>query len=105
LIVSSATADRISAAMTIRRIYRSTLKGIKQPIDLYEVIPRAGQKFSSDHYKTFNQALIAFEANDWQKSIRLLSELQVTGAIMDPAVTFLKSRATEKATEDAVAIR
>jgi class 3 adenylate cyclase len=105
LIVSSATADRISAAMTIRRIYRSTLKGIKQPIDLYEVIPRAGQKFSSDHYKTFNQALIAFEANDWQKSIRLLSELQVTGAIMDPAVTFLKSRATEKATQDAVAIR
>ena len=93
LIVSATTADRISAAIDTRRIFRSQLKGIQQPVDLFEIIPKSTVPLTPEHYEKYDKALIAYEANDFQKTIVILTELQSNQTQRDPVADFLLGQA------------
>lgn len=96
LIVSAATADRISAALTVRRICRSQLKGIQQPIDLFEAIPEGSEKLSSDHFRKYDAALSAFESEEFQRTIDLLMDLQARSPTDDPVTNYLLRQAEDR---------
>ncbi len=96
LIVSSATADRIAVAMAVRKIYRTQLKGIQQPIDLFEVIPAGRNQLPTDHDQKYSAALAAFESGDFQNTVALLSDLQSSSTVDDPVINFLLSKAKDR---------
>ena len=99
MIVSATTAERISAAIPVRRIGKSQLKGIQQPIELFEAITTASQTLSPEYVARYEQAQNAFDSNDFQQAIQLLTDLKSKRSAKDPVADFLLSQAKVRAND------
>jgi adenylate cyclase len=61
----------------VRRLARVRPLGLTQPLDVYELLPPAGEQpeITDSHLAAYAAALAAFEARDWNESLRLLHEV------------------------------
>ena len=103
LIVSAATAERISAAILVRKICESQLKGIQQPVELFEAITVESQILLPDYLAEYERAQTAYDVGNFQQAIQLLTELKSNRSVEDPVVDFLLGRAKAHAHEPAQA--
>ena len=103
LIVSAATAERISAAILVRKICESQLKGIQQPVELFEAITVESQILLPDYLAEYKRAQTAYDVGNFQQAIQLLTELKSNRSVEDPVVDFLLGRAKAHAHEPAQA--
>ena len=103
LIVSADVAEKISAAITVRKICKSQLKGIQQPVELFEAITAESRTSSPEYLVAYERAQTAYDAGNFQQAIQLLTELESNRSVKDPVVNFLLSRAKAHAHEPAQA--
>ena len=101
--MSAATAERISAAILVRKICESQLKGIQQPVELFEAITAESRTSSPEYLVAYERAQTAYDAGNFQQAIQLLTELESNRSVKDPVVNFLLSRAKAHAHEPAQA--
>lgn len=97
LIVSAATAERISAAIPVRGICRSQLKGIQQPIELFEALTNESKQLSPEYIAAYAQAQAAFDAERFQQATQLLTNLKSKQTVTDPVVDYLLGQAKVRA--------
>ncbi len=97
LLVSAATAQRISGAIPVRKIGRSVLKGIQQPIELFQALPLGTPTFSPDYLSAYQRAQAEFDANNFHQAIKLLNDLKSKRSQRDPAVEYLLGQAQDQA--------
>lgn len=97
LIVSAATAQRISLVAPVRKICHSELKGIKQPVELYEALDTEYQTFSPQYLAAYERAQTAFDTDNFQQAIGLLNELKSNRPEPDPVVDYLLAQAKSRA--------
>ena len=93
LIVSAAVAEEISVAIPVRKICNSQLKGIQQPVELFEVTTAESRTSSPEYLAAYERAQTAYDAGNFQQAIQLLKELKSNPSMNDPVVDFLLVRA------------
>ena len=93
LVVSAATADRISGAMPVRKIGLAELKGIQQSIELCEVLTAESRTLSPEYLAAYEQAQTTFAADNFQQAIQLLTDLKAKRSEQDPVVDYLLAQA------------
>jgi len=93
LIVSAATAEKISVALPVRKICKSGLKGIQQPIELFEALTGNSTDLTPEYIAAYKQAQAAFAAERFPQAIQLLTDLKAQQSPPDPVVDFLLSQA------------
>ena len=99
LVMSAATVERISVAIPVRRIGKSQLKGIQQPVELFEAITTESAKLSPEYLAAYEQAQNAFEADVFQQAIQLLTNLKSKRTVKDPVADYLLGLATARSSD------
>jgi adenylate cyclase len=77
---SSAAVIQASVAPSVarvRRLARVRPVGMSQPLDLFELLPPAGEPgaWTDQHLAAYAAALAAFEARDWPRALQLLHQV------------------------------
>ena len=93
LVVSAATAERISNAIPVRKIGLTELNGIQQSIELCEALTAESQTLSPEYLADYERAQTAFAENNFQQAIQLLTDLRAKRSEQDPVVDYLLAQA------------
>jgi adenylate cyclase len=82
ILIDPPTAAVIQASVSpdvarVRRLARVRPVGMSQPLDLFELLPPAGESgaWADDHLANYAAALAAFEARDWPQALQLLHQV------------------------------
>jgi hypothetical protein len=84
--------DSVSPAVArVRRLARVRPVGMAQPLDLFELLPPAGEPgaWADDHLASYAAALAAFEASDWPQALQLLHQVPPEDEAKDFLMLFI----------------
>ncbi|MEM7455147.1 MAG: adenylate/guanylate cyclase domain-containing protein [Planctomycetota bacterium] len=91
IVVSGETAAIVGSQFSLRRVCNSSLKGIRTPTAIFELRPPGVDLKTYEHWKRYDEALMAYESGASSDAIGILTQLQLESD--DPVVTFLLEQA------------
>jgi adenylate cyclase len=77
LVITQATAERLSNRFTTHRLCRVRMRGLQQPIDLCTISPSAIDDKLSAAWNTYARALESFEAGRLSEAVELLRAINL----------------------------
>jgi adenylate cyclase len=91
LVISEATYRHVSGQFICRELDKIRVKGKTQPVNIYELMDVAAQKSKYDHLLTqFDEAMMAYRAQDWGKAARKFGEILANFPEDGPSQVFLE---------------
>ena len=78
LIATQATIEQLPPTLESHRVCRASMPGLKQPLDLYSVLPSAKAKAHEHRWLIYDRALSQFEHGDYQAAAATLGGVDVT---------------------------
>ncbi len=97
ILVTAATRAELGEEFALRRLCRTGVVNIEQPVELYELRPKPGPGWSALR-DSYEKALTAFEQGDFRQAAALLGSLLVEHADDGPSLVLL-SRAVQAVVE------
>ena len=94
MMVSEEVAQRVSSNYYARRICQANLKGMKQPVHVFELFEKPLSSTTIDLLSKYDEGLILFEQQKFSEAIAILCELSVD--MPDPATEYLLRQAMAK---------
>ncbi len=89
VVVSGATAERLSKELIAHRICTAELGGISEPTDVFHLVRPADYAARSDYYVGYEQALQEFESGDFPGALATLTNIAQTAETSQPMLSFL----------------
>ncbi|MBT3273619.1 MAG: CHASE2 domain-containing protein [Spirochaetales bacterium] len=77
ILVSEPTYNELDGGYTVRKLDRVRVVGISEPIRLYELIEKSNftSKTTLEIVEHFDEALEQFENREWEKTLKMLTEI------------------------------
>jgi adenylate cyclase len=88
LLITKATRDRLGPEFSVRRLGKTRVVNIADPIELFELWP-PGQPEANELGAAYEEALLAFEAGDFPTSAQILGRLVSTPPPDGPSIALL----------------
>jgi len=94
LIVSEDVADNVSGSYYGRRICQTSLSGLSEPLNLFELVAKPVSKSALDLLSKYDECLALYESHQYSEAVSLLCELNLD--MPDPASEYLLKQAMHK---------
>lgn len=91
ILITGSTQSQLQGTFATRRLCRVRVVGIREPVDLYELVAESGRPAWCERRDVYESALCHFEASRWDEACQLLSPLlrEVDGRYDAPSLALM----------------